>query len=193
MANIQHSALTDPNLHEPKGASTAASGKVYVANGSGSGAWEYSAGHAYGDLYITGSSTSQTLAASSALSKLNPTGAWTANGYQNITPSAANGQFTVTQGGKYQLDFWIVFETAAIASGATYNFHYATNGTPSTRKVYVKKTSNGVDTLHVASNGYSTFAANDIISIYVGGDATSSSTAIIAKEVGFSCLLIDPI
>ena len=192
MANIQHSALTDPQLHEPKGASTAASGKVYVANGSGSGTWQFIAGHSYGDLYITGSSVSQTLSASSALAKLNPTGAWVANGYQNITPSAANGQFTITQAGIYQLDFWIVFETAAIASGAAYNFHYAVNGTASTRKIYVKKTSNGVDTLHLASNGYVTLAANDIVTIQVGGDGTSSSTAIIAKEAGFSCLLIDP-
>jgi hypothetical protein len=192
LANIQHSALTDPNLHEPKGASTAASGKVYVANGSGSGAWQYIAGHSYGDLYITGSSVSQTLSAASALAKLNPTGAWTANGYQNITPSAANGQFTVTQAGIYQLDFWIVFETAAIASGAAYNFHYAVNGTASTRKVYVKKTTNNVDTLHLASNGYVTLAANDILTIQVGGDGTSSSTNITVKEAGFSCLLIDP-
>ena len=192
MANIQHSVLTDPQLHEPKGVSTAASGKVYVANGSGSGAWQYIAGHSYGDLYITGSSVSQTLSAASALAKLNPTGAWTANGYQNITPSAANGQFTITQAGIYQLDFWVVFETAAIASGSAYNFHYAVNGTPSTRKIYVKKTSNGVDTLHLASNGYVTLAANDVVSIYTGGDGTSSNTAIIIKEAGFSCLLIDP-
>lgn len=192
MANIQHSVLTDPQLHEPKGVSTAASGKVYVANGSGSGAWQYIAGHSYGDLYITGSSVSQTLSAASALAKLNPTGAWTANGYQNITPSAANGQFTITQAGIYQLDFWAVFETAAIASGSAYNFHYAVNGTPSTRKIYVKKISNGVDTLHLASNGYVTLAANDVVSIYTGGDGTSSNTAIIIKEAGFSCLLIDP-
>jgi len=39
MAEIAHSALTDPNLHEPKGVSTAATGTVYRANGSGSGAW----------------------------------------------------------------------------------------------------------------------------------------------------------
>lgn len=192
MANIQHSVLTDPQLHEPKGASTAASGKVYVANGSGSGAWQFIAGHSYGDLYITASSVSQTLSAASALAKLNPTGAWTANGYQNITPSAANGQFTITQAGIYQLDFWVVFETAAIASGAAYNFHYAVNGTASTRKVYVKKTTNNVDTLHLASNGYVTLAANDVISISVGGDGTSSNTAIIVKEAGLSCLLIDP-
>lgn len=192
MANIQHSALTDPNLHEPKGASTAANGKVYVANGSGSGAWQYVAGHAYGDLYITNNSTTQTLAAASALAKLNPTGAWTANGYQNITPSAANGQFTVTQAGVYQLNFWIIFETTAIASGTEYNFHYAVNGSASSRKTYCKKTTNGVETLHVSSNGYVTLAANDVISIYVGGDATSSGTAITAKDASFNCLLVDP-
>lgn len=39
MANVNHSALTDPYLHEPKGAAAASSGDVYVANGSGSGAW----------------------------------------------------------------------------------------------------------------------------------------------------------
>jgi hypothetical protein len=40
MADVQHSALTDPELHEPKGASTATAGQVYVANGSGSGTWK---------------------------------------------------------------------------------------------------------------------------------------------------------
>ncbi len=39
MANVNHSTLTDPYLHEPKGVSTASSGQVYKANGSGSGTW----------------------------------------------------------------------------------------------------------------------------------------------------------
>ena len=39
MANVNHSTLTDPYLHEPKGVATASSSEVYVANGSGSGAW----------------------------------------------------------------------------------------------------------------------------------------------------------
>lgn len=192
MATVQHSALTDPNLHEPKGVSTAAAGKVYIANGSGSGVWQFPAGHAYADMYITGGSTAQTLAASSAKAKLNPTGAWTANGNQAVTMDAANGQITVLQAGVYQLDFWIVFETAAISGGAAYNFHYAINGTPSTRKVYVKKTTNGVDTLNVSAVGYATLAANDIFSMHVGGDGTSSGTAITPKEAGLSLLLVDP-
>lgn len=37
---MQHADITDTEgLHEPKGASTATSGQVYVADGAGSGAW----------------------------------------------------------------------------------------------------------------------------------------------------------
>ena len=37
---IQHKLLTGADLHEPKGAASAASGNVYVADGAGSGAWD---------------------------------------------------------------------------------------------------------------------------------------------------------
>lgn len=36
---IQHSVISDPHVHEPKGASTAGAGTVYVSDGSGSGSW----------------------------------------------------------------------------------------------------------------------------------------------------------
>lgn len=36
---ISHASITDPNLHEPKGVSTAAANTAYVSNGAGSGAW----------------------------------------------------------------------------------------------------------------------------------------------------------
>lgn len=35
----EHSSLTDPALHEPKGASTAAATAVYISDGAGSGVW----------------------------------------------------------------------------------------------------------------------------------------------------------
>lgn len=37
---IQHSVITDPDVHEPKGASTASVGQVYVSDGAGSGTWD---------------------------------------------------------------------------------------------------------------------------------------------------------
>lgn len=39
MPNVQHAVTTDPDIHEPKGASTASAGMVYVADGAGSGTW----------------------------------------------------------------------------------------------------------------------------------------------------------
>jgi len=40
MANIQHNTLTDPNIHEPKGVSTASADAMYVATGTGTGTWK---------------------------------------------------------------------------------------------------------------------------------------------------------
>ena len=40
MTNVAHKDLTDPNLHEPKGAGAAAANSIYVANGGGSGSWK---------------------------------------------------------------------------------------------------------------------------------------------------------
>lgn len=35
----EHKDITDPHIHEPKGASTATAGQVYIADGAGSGTW----------------------------------------------------------------------------------------------------------------------------------------------------------
>jgi hypothetical protein len=45
MANKEHNTITDPEIHEPKGVSTALVGQVYVANGSGSGTWQIPQGN----------------------------------------------------------------------------------------------------------------------------------------------------
>ena len=37
---VQHSVITDPDVHEPKGASTGSVGQIYVSDGAGSGTWD---------------------------------------------------------------------------------------------------------------------------------------------------------
>lgn len=37
--SIEHSEIEDPQIHEPKGASSAASKTIYISDGAGSGAW----------------------------------------------------------------------------------------------------------------------------------------------------------
>jgi hypothetical protein len=39
MTNIQHKDIPELQLHEPKGASTATAGSIYVSDGAGSGTW----------------------------------------------------------------------------------------------------------------------------------------------------------
>lgn len=49
-ALVQHKDITDPDIHEPKGASTATSGQVYVADGAGSGSFQDPAAPAAGTV-----------------------------------------------------------------------------------------------------------------------------------------------
>lgn len=189
MPTTTHSLLTGADLHEPKGAATATTGTVYTANGSGSGTWTVPAGGAYGELYITGGSATQTLSAASAYATLNAT-SWAAGESSNVTLTAANGSLTLTKAGKYKVEFWLHFTTAALAAGTVYNFKYAINGVASTRKVTVQKFTNGADSLSISASGIVSVSANDVLTIQVAGDGTSSSTLITPKEAGLSAVLL---
>lgn len=185
---IQHNLITDPDIHEPKGAASASAGKVYVADGAGSGSWQYPPGKAHGEIYIDAGVTSQTLSGSSAYAKLNPTGEWTSGVSNVLTLSPSTGIITLTQAGNYMISFWCQFSTAAIANGTLYNFKYNLSGTSSGRTLTVQKYSNGVDKLHISAVGLVTATAGQSLSMYVGGDATSSSTAITVIEAGLSAI-----
>lgn len=187
---IQHSAIADPNIHEPKGVSTAAAGTIYIANGSGSGSWKPDGGSSYGDLYITSGATSQTLSAASAYAILNPASTWASGVSNGVTLTPASGYIVLSTAGTYLISFWANFTTAALSAGTAYNFKYAINGTTSTRKLTVTKISNGADNLHVSASGIMTVSANDQLSMYVGGDGTSSSTAITVTEAGLTAVLL---
>jgi len=189
---IQHNIITDPDIHEPKGVASATSGKVYISNGSGSGAWEYPPGKAHAEIYISGGTTAHTLAGSSAYTILNPSGEWTASGNEDIlTVTPASGLITLNQAGHYYISFWINFTTASIASGSSYHFKYALDGSVSSREVAVSKPTNGVDKIVISSTGTVNATANQVLSIYAGGDGTSSGTNITPTEAGLVALFLD--
>lgn len=189
---IQHNTITDPDIHEPKGIATATVGKVYTANGSGSGTWAYPPGKPHAEIYITSGSTTHTLAGSSAYTILNPSGEWTASGNEDIlTVTPASGVITLNQAGHYLITFWINFTTTAIASGSTYNFKFALDGTTSSRTSSVSKPTNGADKLTLSSTGTVDATAGQLLSIYVGGDGTSSGQNITPTEAGLVALFLD--
>ena len=189
---IQHNVITDPDIHEPKGVASATSGKVYISNGSGSGAWTYPPGKAHAEIYISGGTTAHTLAGASAFTILNPSGEWTASGNEDIlTVTPASGIITLNQAGHYYISFWINFTTASIASGSSYHFKYALDGSVSSREVAVSKPTNGVDKIVISSTGTVNATANQVLSIYAGGDGTSSGTNITPTEAGLVALFLD--
>tara|TARA_R110002051_G_scaffold66537_1_gene120555 strand:+ start:1888 stop:2352 length:465 start_codon:yes stop_codon:yes gene_type:complete len=53
----EHSTLTGSDLHEPKGTAAANADQIYIANGSGSGAWTNGDNNIYLTLELTDCST----------------------------------------------------------------------------------------------------------------------------------------
>ena len=86
------------------------------------------------------------------------------------------------------INFWCQFSTAALTSGTLYNFKYALDGTTSPRVLTVSKFTNGSDKLHISASGLATVTAGQKLSIYVGGDSTSSTTNITIIEAGLTAI-----
>jgi len=178
--SIQHSAIVlDADNHEPKGCPTATTGKVYVSDGAGSGAWTLRS--CYGELYITSGATTQALTATAA--RLDPGTAWDAGVSSNITMTPDDGTFTVTNSGDYVTHVWVSFDTDSVAAGTLYTFYYAIDGVVASRSFTVQKLTAGVDRLTNGVFGIISLTAGQVLSIYA---KSSTNSTITVKEAGFS-------
>lgn len=182
---IQHSVIPDAQLHEPKGIVSAASGKVYVANGAGSGVWQYPSGQRFAELYITSGATTQALTTTAA--RLDPGTAWTQGVIKGLTTTAGDGTITLTGTGNYEVAFWISFNTDAVAAGTLYTFYYALDGVLSVRSISVQKLTAGVDSLNCSAFGFITATAGQVLSIYAKSSIASTITPV---EAGLSANLL---
>ncbi len=126
-----HSSLTEAELHEPKGADTAAINTVYVSNGAGSGSWTNALGTA------TSISTLE-LTASSAVDQ-NPTGTdapmkigfgAAQNGPSDHVQLAADGRVTINEGGQYRFSLALSIGRDTATGISDLLFYVSVNGTP---------------------------------------------------------------
>lgn len=67
---IEHDAIPDSELHEPKGASAALSGQVYTADGLGSGSFQYA--NTLGSIYYKDFTTGTTVSTPSSYTLMAP-------------------------------------------------------------------------------------------------------------------------
>lgn len=120
MANINHQSLADPLLHEPKGVAAAASGTVYVADGTGSGAFQNIGNvgkKAYARAFIEDNVTTFAVAAAvdstlhtAADYVAIPASVITA-GIANDVTFDANDSFVINTAGVYEISGWASIST----------------------------------------------------------------------------------
>ena len=173
---MQHVDIADPYIHEPKGASTATAGQLYIANGAGSGVWT---APVYGEKKIEGNALTFTPVAAdiAQFKKLASTG-WTSGQASGVTLNTDD--ITLTTAGIYEVCFWSSISTSA-ATGTKFAVKYALDGSTATRKMTTQKNSSGADYITISASGIVSATAGQVLAIYM---ASSAATAFTVEDAG---------
>jgi hypothetical protein len=207
---IEHVNATDPNIHEPKGASTAAINTVYVSDGAASGAWskiptqgldgiaangsdgqvvivDGAGSHelgwvvAHGGCYFLNIGTPNTVTFPSVYTKVNPT--TTAYGSPVEVTEGTNARITYT--GTRSRGAVVSGELCVSqAAGATRDIRLAIykNGSLITpSEVIITTTSAEKAQLVVFSN--TTVATNDYFELYIRNDGASGDVSVYTMKL----------
>lgn len=169
MANVNHSTLTDPYIHEPKGVASAASGEVYIANGSSSGTWTKLQRHVGGHIPFD-TTTPYTHATTTSDTALNP--AFTLvdnNGFSGISTPNAGIRYDGTESIHTALTFTTSIRQASGGDREVELVFYL-NGSPlAGSRVVTTATTGSWNQFTSAFN--TTLATNDVIEVHVKADA----------------------
>lgn len=178
---MQHVDITDPNIHEPKGISTATVGQVYIANGAGGGTW---LAPSFGGLKVVENTNSFTPVAADIAQYKQLTVAngvtWQASESSNIT--LGTDSITLNGAGVYRIEFWGVISTAA-ATGTQFGIKFALDGGLDGRTLKIQKNSSGADLLACSAFGLVSATPNQVLTLYA---SSSAATSFILSNAGFS-------
>ena len=165
---IQHNAITGTDLHEPKGVAAAAANKVYVSNGSASGAWSTistsSLALPKGRFYFYDLASPYTMTYGAATQKLAPT--TVASGLGSLVTEATSARLTYT--GTPTATIALNFDSTIYqSSGSTKNVTLAVhkNGSVITgSEIYLSTTT--AEIYNVSGSCLVSAATNDYFEIY---------------------------
>ncbi len=207
---IEHKDITEANLHQPKGASTATSGQRLQANGSGGTSFvdndadlvnvDDTAGYysgsnvetiltelwngPCGSLYINGNTTAQT-ATGAGTNDLWNTG-WVNGLAGGLTLDSVNGDITALVAGNYDIRLNASFVQSA-ATSADWAFKLAVNGVVKNElTVEVNATTTAKYTISLG--GILTLAASDVVALYT--ERTSGATNLTIQQANLSVMKV---
>ena len=169
MANVNHSTLTDPYLHEPKGIASAGAGNIYVSDGAGSGDWTKGHAHINGYLPFDAVTPAYTHSVLTGFTVLNPT----------FSVNNADG-FTGTSSPNARLEYT---DSNNLTAFCTFTFNFKnSSGTDRDLEMVFYKNGTATDA-HLIATAVSgqwrtatlsetlSLSVNDYIEIFVKGDA----------------------
>jgi hypothetical protein len=172
MANVNHSSLTDPYLHEPKGASTATAGEVYVADGVGSGTWTQNHRHVGGHLTFS-TSTPYAHSTTTTDTVLNPTFTLVDNnGFSGVASPNARIQYDGAEDISAALTGTFSFQQASGTSRQVELAFYKNGVALAGSRVIATAVSGEWHQITVAFN--TTLSVNDYIEVFTKADAAAT-------------------
>lgn len=159
MATVEHKDLTDPDLHEPAGISTANENELYISDGVGSGAWGKIP---YACLKYLNIGTGSTVTTPTSYTIINPTTVQ----YGGISDFSHSGSCSFQHIGSTTRDILVTVSAAFVCSATDIYFAVYNEGV---YQAVTETVVRGIATTynHIALQGVITCAPNDHITVYV--------------------------
>jgi len=208
MATVQHSAITDPNIHEPKGVVAATINKVYVSNGTGSGTWQKISppqlaglttngqagdtltvngsgnfvftGTPHGQVHFFNLATPYTLTYPSSFTKLAPT--TTAGGLSSNFTESTTGRLTYT--GTDTVPVSVSYSVSLDqTSGADRDLVTAIFKNGSVSNGYAVDTTSSGQKHNLSGVHTLTMATNDYVELYILNNGASGNIRVYAMQI----------
>lgn len=184
MANVNHSSLTDPYLHEPKGVASASSGEIYLANGSGSGNWIKAHRHINGYIQFDSVTPAYQHSVTTSFTALNPTFSTTlADGFTGSASPNARLIYTGAEGIVSNCTFVCNFKNNS-GTARNVQFIFYKNGSVMNGG-HVIVTANSGEWKSATLADMTELSTNDYIEIFVKADAAFT------LDVASASLIVD--
>lgn len=138
----------------------------------------------YGEIYVAGGVTAQTLTSANTFYKLT---AFDTDGLSNgVTTDAANDSITIDTAGDYLIQFFITFSDA---NNKNFSFRcYNETTATAYANTVVKSHSQSSDPMFVAVSAFVHVAQNDVLSVQAS--CGTAATSITVSDANFAILLL---
>ena len=177
--------VTDPELPEPKGISTANSGQIYESDGLGSGTWVDKT--AYGSIFSDEGDAITVGTIGTTVKKL---AAFTQDGpASNVSVDALDSSITIEVAGDYYINFTNSLKTVASGDSGDYIFSLRINDVEQSAMVERSLSGSG-DSGSITFSTIETLAVNDVITVWVESDNGADTDDIDIKYISLIAMKV---